>query len=168
MSEKNKYKAFVWNSVVKWNEKQPEVRRNAEEKSACFCCSLQYYRKDWRKCSLIVADNVYIYKIGEKLNQEDWNLLHSRFSYPDYIPLRYIGVVCMSHKIGFEEVPLTSDDIKIISILRQSKMTVGSLLSNLCSSNEIQDCNIVVKKRLAEFYNNEIIRLVKRNILYSK
>ena len=106
-----------------------------------------------------------IFEVNENISNDDTNLLRARFSCPDYAQLKYIAITHLSHKIGYNEIRLTKDEHLIISTLGEKEMSIRELIFDVMQKEVLPINNHAIRKRLLNFYYEEIARLIDYGIL---
>lgn len=164
-TEIHRYKSFVWNHIIKWSCIDNEAIKAEEELAAK---GLNFTsRFDTRELDFHIKKATYmsIFEVNENISNDDTNLLRARFSCPDYAQLKYIAITHLSHKIGYNEIRLTKDEHLIISTLGEKEMSIRELIFDVMQKEVLPINNHAIRKRLLNFYYEEIARLIDYGIL---
>lgn len=157
------YKMYIWDNLVKWANINKDKLRGQE------ICSAQYKRfvnaEDKQAFIIRRAEYGAIYKVPDCWSEADLKLLRARLACPDIYHPRYVGLVPVSNRIGYEEFYLTEDEVELLSVVDTRSMSVRELLLIMIEKSHVAKEGPTIRRRLLHIYEKEICKLVECGML---
>ena len=160
------YKLHIWNCLVTWEGYDQEEIEKQELYSARY---RDFTLSDDKDCFLIEKANLFsIYEIPDTWKRSDRKLLHARLGCPETFTLKRVGIVPVSHKIGYDEFYLTEDETEILSLIGHDKMVQKEIVDAITQKYWTSRTNDIGRRRLELFYKGEIARLMELGMLVAR
>lgn len=160
------YKLYAWNCLVQWDNISPGEKREQEYRSAMY----KDFTRSEEKDNFYIKKAKYfsIYNVPTKWTEKDKEQLHARLDCPNTFALKYVGLIPVSHKIGYEEFYLTEDEIEILSLIGDGIMKQQDIVCTMMDKYTLNKESLHFRQRLILFYEMEIRRLIECGILLAK
>jgi len=76
-----------------------------------------------------------------------------------------VGITPVSHKIGYEEFYLTEDEVDILSLIGDCKMTQDEITNAMMKKYWMGRTGDSILGRLEHFYRREVSRMIELGVL---
>ena len=157
------YKLHIWNCLVEWDRQD---REEVERQALCTAHYRDFILSDSREGFQIEKAKFFsLYEIPDTWGEADRKLLYARLDCPETYSLKHVGIVPVSHKIGYEEFYLTEDEVDILSLIGDCKMTQDEITNAMMKKYWMGRTGDSILGRLEHFYRREVSRMIELGVL---